>query len=167
MDSHPGFFGGMRDRVVGIFKIHQSDSMPVQTMQPIQQVHYQQPLPSTEPPQAPAIQRVAAEQGPKLFLKHDFEKKIGAADDYAWITGQLFYVHTMDGGMWVVRYASPEEEDKYGGGVVLAPTISMKNYREGDLVCVHGDVLQPNRTSRHLGGALYRVDHIDLVERAD
>ena len=38
---------------------------------------------------------------------------------------------------------------------------------QGDLVCVYGDVLDEGRTSRSLGGALYRVNVISLVDRAD
>ena len=50
---------------------------------------------------------------------------------------------------------------------VLAPGVEMKNFREGDLVCVHGNVLDQGRASHFLGGAPYRVDAIQLVERSD
>jgi hypothetical protein len=90
--------------------------------------------------------------------------KVGNEHDYSWITGYLYYVHT-DGGRWVLRYATLDQVDRYGGSVVLAPGVEMGNYREGDLVTVHGRVLSEGRATRSLGGALYRVDVIEMVER--
>jgi hypothetical protein len=101
-----------------------------------------------------------------LQVAKKYEDKVGHEMDYSWITGHLFYVHA-DGGRWVIRYALPGEVDKFGGSVVLAPGVEMRNFREGDLVCVTGQVLNEGRFSRSLGGALYRVDAINLVERSD
>jgi hypothetical protein len=123
------------------------------------------PESSAEPPLAPPLQTVSAKKV-ELPIKKDFHGKIGCAEDYQWVTGQLFYLH-VDGGVWVVRYVSVGQEDRFGGSIVLSPAISMKNFREGDLVCVHGELLKQGRANVHLGGALYRVDSIDLVERAD
>jgi hypothetical protein len=137
--------------------------------QPVVQPARDEQGPSTsrvEPRPAAAIQQVAAKQTEQLPLKQQFQNKVGCAEDYSWITGQLFYLHT-DGGKWVLRYASVDQEDRYGGSVVLAPTVSMTNFREGDLVCVHGQILNHGRATRHLGGASYRANHIDLIERAD
>jgi hypothetical protein len=105
-------------------------------------------------------------QMPEMKIAKQFENKVGHETDYSWITGSLFYVHA-DGGRWVVRYALPGEVDKFGGSVVLAPGVEMRNFREGDLVCVHGQVLNEGRASRSLGGALYRVNAINMIERAD
>jgi hypothetical protein len=69
--------------------------------------------------------------------------------------------------MWVVRYAPIDHEDRFGGSVVLASAVSMRNFREGDLVCVSGEILNEGRASRYLGGPLYRAATIDLIERAD
>jgi len=101
-----------------------------------------------------------------LTVAKKYEDRVGHETDYSWVTGHLFYLHA-DGGRWVVRYALPDEVDKFGGSVVLAPGVEMRNYREGDLVCIHGDVLDEGRTSRSLGGPLYRVNVISLVDRAD
>jgi hypothetical protein len=108
---------------------------------------------------------VTAKQ-PDTQLKSSFQNKVGCSEDYQWITGQLYYLH-VNGGVWVVRYASVGQEDRFGGSVVMAPAVNMKNYREGDLVCIHGELLNQGRATPHLGGPLYRVDSIDLVERAD
>jgi hypothetical protein len=99
-------------------------------------------------------------------VKQQFQRKVGRADDCAWITGQLFYVHA-DGGRWILRYAAIDEEDKYGGSVVLASAVNLKNFREGDLVSVTGHLLNESRASKYLGGPLYRVETIDMIERAD
>jgi hypothetical protein len=131
----------------------------------IRPVSYQQTSASAEPPQTQEVILTSAQQTMPQLSK-DFDKKVGNGEDYSWITGQLFFIHA-DGGMWMVRYASQDQEDKFGGSVVLAPAINMKNFREGDLVCVHGAVLKQERANQHLGGALYRVDRIDLIERAD
>ena len=57
--------------------------------------------------------------------------------------------------------------DRYGGSVVLTPTVEMRNFREGDLVNVYGEVLNDGQAARPLGGALYRVNSILMIERAD
>jgi hypothetical protein len=115
----------------------------------------------------PATQKVdyipsAASSG----IHQRFLDKVGHENDYSWVTGQLQYVHA-NGGLWVVRYATVDTEDRFGGSVVLAPTINMKNFREGDLVSVHGEILNEGRATTVLGGALYRASHVDMIERAD
>lgn len=40
----------------------------------------------------------------------------------------------------------------------------MDSYREGDLVKVHGTILKP-KGSIFLGGPLYRVESIELIDR--
>lgn len=105
-------------------------------------------------------------QRPNIQLPQGGQARVGHEHDYSWITGYLYYVHT-NGGRWVLRYASLDQVDRFGGSVVLALAVEMKNYREGDLVCVHGEVLDEGRSGRSLGGALYRVNAISMVERAD
>jgi hypothetical protein len=99
-------------------------------------------------------------------LRTEYVYHIGHSDDYSWVTGQLYYVRAGK-GLWVVRYATVDTEDKYGGSVVLAPAVNMKNFREGDLVSVQGEILSEDRASRYVGGPLYRAAHVELIERAD
>ncbi len=101
-----------------------------------------------------------------VVVKKDFVDSIGHADDYSWVTGQLFYVHA-GGGMWVLRYAGVDEVDGYGGSVVLTTAVSMRNFRDGDLVSVTGEVLKDGRATKYLGGPLYRATSVNMVERAD
>jgi hypothetical protein len=94
------------------------------------------------------------------------EDLIGHEHDYSWICGYLHYVRTA-GGRWLVRYAGLGQVDRYGGGVVLTPTVDMKVFREGDLVRIHGEMLDQGRPYPTLGGPLYRVSAITMVERGD
>lgn len=186
----PTLLGNMRSRLNSLFGKEQ----PQQGCQKCQQAHYIYPsagqpaVITMEPPQANgAIRTVSArefvpsqnrpqlgepvvvQQQPQqevFQVKDQFQRKIGRADDCSWVTGQLFYVHA-DGGKWILRYAAVDEEDKYGGSVVLAPAVNMKNFREGDLVSVTGHILSEARASKYLGGPLYRVETIDMMERAD
>ncbi len=52
-------------------------------------------------------------------VRKSYAGKFGHELDYSWITGQLFYIHA-DGGLWVLRYAGVDSEDRFGGSVVLA-----------------------------------------------
>jgi hypothetical protein len=98
-------------------------------------------------------------------IKKEFQRKVGHDEDYTCVVGQLQRVHVA-GGLWVVRYAGIDEEDRFGGSVVLAPAVSLKDVREGDLVRVHGEVLSEGRASKHLGGPLYRALTVELLERS-
>ena len=108
----------------------------------------------------------AAVEQPRPQVAAKYKAMVGHEADYSWITGQLYYVHA-DGGMWVVRYANVGEVDRYGGSVVLTPTVEMRNFREGDLVNVCGEILNNGLPVRNLGGALYRVNSIQMIERND
>jgi hypothetical protein len=96
-------------------------------------------------------------------LDRRYEARVSRAADYSKLTGQLFFVH-IDGGTWVLRFAPLWKEDANGGSVVLARDRQMESYRDGDLVTVEGSVLQQKGSNR-LGGPLYQVRSIQLVER--
>jgi hypothetical protein len=96
-------------------------------------------------------------------LDRRLDQRVARAADYSHLTGQLSYVHA-DGGLWVLRYAPLAQEDAHGGSVVLARDHRMDSYREGDLVTVEGQVLK-QRGSAHLGGPLYQIRTISLVDR--
>jgi hypothetical protein len=97
-------------------------------------------------------------------LDRRYESRVDRAADYSWLTGQLFYVHA-DGGLWVLRYAPLWKEDPNGGSVILARDRQMDSYREGDLVTVHGEILD-QKGSIFLGGPLYRTQSIQLIDRS-
>ena len=114
-------------------------------------------------PQATPVDSEQPEK-PQVAAKH--MTMVGHENDYSSITGQLYYVHA-NGGMWVIRYADVDQVDRYGGSVVLTPTVEMRNFREGDLVNVCGEILNNGLPVRNLGGALYRVNSIQMIKRND
>jgi hypothetical protein len=117
------------------------------------------------PELTPASKTIEVGTKSPFELSRRFEKRVNHAADYSQLTGQLFYVHA-DGGLWVLRYAPLDTEDRNGGGVILARDRPMDTYREGDLVTVRGEILQ-DRASRYLGAPLYRTSSIQLVERGE
>jgi hypothetical protein len=78
------------------------------------------------------------------------------APDYSWIAGELQYIHAKN--VWRVRYASVDEEDRYGGGVTLLSTGPMTDYKDGQIVRVVGQVAQ--ETSHECS---YRVNSIQVL----
>ena len=84
-----------------------------------------------------------------------FVEKVGQPGDYSWITGQL----EIRNGTCMLHYATPETIDRYNGSLILSAEGKLGNVRHGDLVSVHGNVVQTGR------GATYRVQTIDLIER--
>lgn len=122
------------------------------------------PASISEPELNKATMSVETETQRPFELSRRYESRVAHAPDYSWLTGQLFYVHA-DGGLWLLRYASLDKEDRYGGSIVLARDLRMDEYQEGDLVTVHGEILS-QKSSMFLGGPLYRAQSIQLVERA-
>jgi hypothetical protein len=148
---------GLRARLRTVLGLRPASSPYPVLYAPQPAVAQQQTLPPPETAQP-------ATQLPAVAEKH--QDKIGHEDDYSWITGQLYYVRA-DGGRWVLRYGRIDEVDRFGGSVVLAPTVEMRNFREGDVVCVFGQVMSDGPATRALGGPLYRANSISMVERSD
>jgi hypothetical protein len=156
VSEHPGLFGRLRNllhpqELSGEYVATAPVAPPSMTTE--------------EPP--PAAVETAAYKARVPPVQKQFQDRVGTAEDYRWITGQLFYLHTGEGGAWVVRYGAVDQVDRYGGSVVLATGLDMKNYREGDLVCVEGEVLADRKAPGHLGGALYRATSIAMITRGD
>ncbi len=97
-------------------------------------------------------------------ISREYLPRVGHDADYRHITGQLAYVHA-DKGLWVVRYAPVDREDRYGGSVVLSPVVNMDNYQDGDLVTISGEILNEGRATRYLGGPAYRTQAMLLEDR--
>lgn len=119
------------------------------------------PAPAPVPVQKVQVKKIEIKNGE---ISKEYLPKVGHGSDYGWITGQLFYVHA-DKGIWVVRYAPVDREDRYGGSVVLAPVVSTRDFQDGDLVTIHGDILNEGRASRYLGGPSYRTTSLLLEDR--
>lgn len=78
--------------------------------------------------------------------------------DYRWVQGELQFVYTRNA--WRLRYASVDEEDRYGGSVTLIEVGSMNNFSSGQFVRVEGCVVNPE--SKEPSPA-YRVSSIQPV----
>jgi hypothetical protein len=164
VEPDPGRRVGILGRIRNLFRPRKETmgytTLAPQVMQPI-------PMPTVEPPRADGMLQSTSRKVPLPPVKKKFQDQMGCAEDYSWVTGQLNYVHTADGAHWVVRYAPIGQEDKFGGSVVLVPTVEMRTYRDGDLVCVQGEVLKERGAPGHLGGAVYRATSISIITRAD
>jgi hypothetical protein len=175
-DSGSGL--SLRQRLANIFHRPRQDApVMVQPQVPYQSAEPPMAAPLTpRPPQAPAAAPAAPAAGPGVTpiahkeqsapdeIKKENVLRVAMADDGSWLIGELHYVHA-DGGLWVVRYAPLDKEDRYGGAVVLAKGPDMSRFREGDLVFVKGSILDEGRASKHVGGPLYRATAIELNER--
>jgi hypothetical protein len=63
------------------------------------------------------------------------------APNYQWLVGTLDYSRTQ--GAWILRYASVEDEDRYGGIVTLDCPNRMNAFKSGQLVRVEGHLIDP------------------------
>jgi hypothetical protein len=65
----------------------------------------------------------------------------GHAPDYSWLRGRVEFSRLSKG--WRLRYASVDEDDRFGGSVSLAEGIHLRSVKEGELVEVHGRLADP------------------------
>lgn len=85
----------------------------------------------------------------------------GHAKDYRWLIGRLQRVHSPK-HEWKLRYAGLDEEDEWGGSMILAQDARLDEWNDGDLVYVEGEILR-DRPSVYLAGPLYRVRAIHPI----
>ena len=102
----------------------------------------EQPAGHSEPPVPPPPQPVELPVPPAV---EDCPEGVssGHARDYRWLIGELQYVQVRD--VWCLRYAAADEDDPYGGRVTLLDPGEMTNYRNGQIVRVHGELANPDR----------------------
>jgi hypothetical protein len=118
---------------------------------------------TAEPPLATEPLKQTSYKTRATTLKPQYQNQVGSSEDYKWITGQLSYVRSSRGGTWVLCYAAPDQVDRYGGCVILMATPELKEYHDGELVCVEGEVIKGKDPPKDLAGALYRVTAIAHV----
>jgi uncharacterized cupin superfamily protein len=81
--------------------------------------------------------------------------RIGRDEKFEWVTGQL----EVEKGRFVLYYATTETVDPHRGRIQLNPQkIDMTQFRNGDLVCVHGQM-------RAGVNPVYQLTSADLIER--
>jgi hypothetical protein len=61
--------------------------------------------------------------------------------EYTSVTGELYYLNARN--CWTVRYASVDEEDRYGGSVTLSDMGTMDQFHSGQMVRVEGRIADP------------------------
>lgn len=83
------------------------------------------------------------------------DQTYGHANDYTWLIGRLQRISTPT-EQWKIRYAPLDEEDQWGGSMVLAPDARLGSYTDGDIVYLEGQIIAP-RPSLYISGPLYRV----------
>ena len=83
------------------------------------------------------------------------------AQDYSWVVGRLQRVHSPK-HEWKLRYAAIDEQDEWGGSMILAQDAQLDEWNDGDLVYVEGEILTA-RPSVYLTGPLYRIRAIHPI----
>jgi hypothetical protein len=65
----------------------------------------------------------------------------GHAADYSWLTGELQYLAARN--VWRLRYAPADQEDRYGGSVLLVGDALPAERKSGQIVRVEGQLVNP------------------------
>ena len=73
-------------------------------------------------------------------------------ENYTSLKGELQYLHGAN--VWNLRYASVDEEDRFGGSVTLVEMSRQSSLQSGQMVEVHGEVL--DQESKPLGGQSFK-----------
>jgi hypothetical protein len=73
--------------------------------------------------------------------------------DYGWLRGRVEYSRLSKG--WRLRYASVDEDDRFGGSVTLADGSQLRTLKDGDLVEVRGRLADP---AADAASPLYQVE---------
>jgi hypothetical protein len=96
----------------------------------------------------------------------DFDQPMyGHGENYEWLIGVLHRVHIPRKG-WKVRYAPLDQQDRWGGSVVIAPDARVDDFDDGSVVYVEGDVIN-DRASLYLAGPRYRIKLIRRANESD
>ena len=92
-------------------------------------------------------------------------EKFGHGPDYRWVAGALD--RHARGGFWTIRYADGSTDDRWGGKVRLIDDSRMRDFQDGDIVYVEGELLAPaSAADGPTAFPPFRVMSIRLVEKA-
>jgi hypothetical protein len=86
----------------------------------------------------------------------------GHSDDYSWVAGELQYSHLSKA--WRLRYASVDEEDKWGGSVTLVCDRPSAEFKDGTCVRVRGHIDEAAAKST---APPYQVESVQVIEKPD
>jgi hypothetical protein len=123
------------------------------------------PVAKTEPEMQPAGYTVSAPKDESVkrrsFNDTTANPCFAHAENYSWLKGELQFLHAHN--VWRLRYASVDEEDKYGGGVTLIEAGRMNNFTSGQMVRVEGEVVDPDAKEVGSSSFRYRVRNIEAI----
>jgi hypothetical protein len=113
----------------------------------ITQTSWERPAGKEQSPASPAIiapeLRNAATSIPSAPpAAHLPRRGYGRAEDYAWLTGELQYLRSKN--VWRLRYAPADQEDRFGGTVVLVGNALPADCKSGQIVRVEGQLVNPD-----------------------
>jgi hypothetical protein len=83
----------------------------------------------------------------------------GHAPDYSWLSGQVEYSRLSMG--WRLRYASVDEEDRYGGSVTLSENRDLDRLKDGQYILVRGHL---NSSGTSPNAQSFRVDSFQMID---
>ncbi len=89
----------------------------------------------------------------------DSPPRFGHDPNYRWLVGTLDYSKIQRG--WLLRYGPLQEEDRYGGCVLLLAPSHDATFKPGQTVRVEGSLIDP--TSHQLRPA-YRVENVRIEQ---
>lgn len=120
-----------------------------------------------EPPKTdePKIQKTSASLRRTAPVAKKPVAMFGHSEDYTRLVGVLQRIHT-PGAEWKLRYATLDQNDKWGGSVVLAEDARLDHYQDGDLVYAEGNILK-ERASTFVAGPLFRANTIRKPKASD
>jgi hypothetical protein len=106
-------------------------------------------------PSSTAEKQEAAEVAPTM----DSPPRFGHDPNYRWLVGTLDYSRIQRG--WLLRYVPVQQEDRYGGCVMLVAPNHETSFKHGQTVRVEGTFIDPE--SRQLRPA-YRVETVRVEQ---
>jgi hypothetical protein len=90
--------------------------------------------------------------------------KHGHGSDYKWIAGVVD--RHLKGGYWTIRYADIGTDDLWGGKVRLLDDERLRDFRNGDVVYIEGELMAPKSAAEGSAYPPFRVTAVRMVEKA-
>jgi hypothetical protein len=116
---------------------------------------------SGDPPANPALAQSAPSFPRSSLPDHMVTLDFGHAEDYSWLAGKLQY--SRFNKSWRLRFASVDEEDRYGGSVTIVD-LPLAGLKDGQMVRVEGHLVNPEAKT---SAPPYEVNSIQALEKRD
>ncbi len=120
---------------------------------------------AAKPPEAPTQTQPVPAELPKQVIFKPAGSKFRHAPDFSWLMGRLRRIH-VTGGTWKIRYRPIDEQDRWGGSVILSEDARVDKFKDGDFVYVAGEIIV-KRPTVYLAGPLYRISTIRIMTEDD